>query len=164
MDDAVGLFWVPGFSFEISEPATDRNTVHASHFFANSWAGEAPDDDAGIEGQSDAAMQWNANRKAVASAAADACAAGHNNQCFCPQPWWDLKRISRSDACSSLRGKTLLFTGSSILRDMWNALSIWLLQEDRIDMLNAYVVIALPGALDHQFVDRKVHSYLLLVA
>jgi hypothetical protein len=65
------------------------------------------------------------------------CAASGGKECFCAHPSWDLGRVSAAEACDALRGQTLLLTGSSVLRDMWNALALWLLQVDGIRVMDA---------------------------
>lgn len=53
--------------------------------------------------------------------------------CSCPPSTWAEKVVTRSDACNIIMNKTIVFSGDSIIRDVWTTLAVWLLVLDGID-------------------------------
>ena len=116
-----GSWWQPGTIGYISTPpSSPRNTVPSTSFFPN-WTATS------ISDKVEDFFSVN-----------EACAASNGRECFCPPlvPTWNLNRVSVQQTCAALHGKTMLMTGSSIFRDMWNALGLWLLQADNINVLD----------------------------
>ena len=109
-------------------PLVTRNSEPAVHRFPDWW-------EPNIVHSQSVVKNLTKDRSTVQ----DICSRSEGLECFCPLPSWNLSRVSAETVCEKLAGKTMLLAGSSILRDMWNALALWLLQRDGIRLLDEYV-------------------------